>query len=189
MRWMRLVLLVLVAGCWNQGQEPPGDPVGTFEALGLMVQQSCGEAVPAPDPLELVFELRVEAGGRAYWQQAGGSLFVGVQKDGGYEFQVSQSWTVVDPDPFRGYVGCSVTQRDEFRFVVEKSDDAAASAETDADAGAVAAPLTLTGSQTTEIVPVTGSDCLPAVTAGGGSFLSLPCRVEYVLTGTGELLE
>jgi len=27
------------------------------------------------------------------------------------------------------------------------------------------------------------------VTAGGGPFLSLPCRVEYVLTGTGELVE
>jgi len=186
---MRLVLLVLVAGCWDQGQEPPGDPVGTFEALGLMVEQSCGEAVPAPDPLELVFDLRSEAGGRAYWQQAGGSLFVGVARDGEYTFQVSQSWTVVDPDPFLGYLGCSVTQRDEFTFVVEESDDTSASAETDADAGAVAPPMTLTGSQTTSIEPVAGSDCLPAVTAGGGPFLSLPCRVEYVLTGTGELVE
>jgi hypothetical protein len=43
----------------------------------------------------------------------------------------------------------------------------------------------LTGSQSTDITPLTGSDCRPAVAALGGPFLALPCRVEYVLTGNG----
>jgi len=47
----------------------------------------------------------------------------------------------------------------------------------------------MTGSQVTEIVPLTGSDCRPAVAALGGPFLSLPCRVEYVLTGDGLAVE
>jgi len=39
---------------------------------------------------------------------------------------------VVEPDRFRGFVGCSVTQRDIFTFVVETLD-----VETDSDAGIV----------------------------------------------------
>jgi len=159
--------------------------VGTFDAVGLLVEQTCGEAVPAADPIELTFNLRSDPAGRAYWQEPGGSLFAGLQKDGEYSFQVSQSWTVVEPDAFLGYVGCSVTQRDEFRVAVEETGDGAA---LDGDAG-LASSMTLTGSQTTEITPVAGSDCMPAVVSGGGSFLSLPCRVEYVLTGSGEPIE
>jgi len=161
-----------------------------------MVEQSCGAAIPAPDPLDLDFELRSEFNGRAYWRRQGGAMFAGVEKDGEYTFQVSQSWMVVQPDRFRGYVGCSVTQRDVFTFVVEPlelgteadagvADDGGVDEESRPDAGVEPTLLTLTGSQTTEIVPLTGSDCTPAVAALGGPFLSLPCRVEYVLSGEG----
>jgi len=198
MRWTLLALLVLGFGCWGQEEDPPGEPVGTFEAVGLMVEQSCGAAIPAPDPLELMFDLRSESNGRAYWRQWGGSLFAGVEKDGEYTFQVSQSWMVVEPDRFRGYVGCSVTQRDVFTFLVDvpeidPEDEMGAQDELDMDAGVDEGVdpvlITLTGSQTTEIEPLTGSDCTPAVAALGGPFLALPCRVEYVLTGTGVAIE
>jgi hypothetical protein len=134
-------------------------------------------------------------------------MFAGVENDGEFTFQVSQSWMVVQPDRIRGYVGCSVTQRDVFTFVVEPVevevdfeadagvddagvgdggvDDAGVDGESSADGGIEPTLLTLTGSQTTEIVPLTGSDCLPAVAAHNGPFLSLPCRVAYVLSGTG----
>jgi len=198
MRWTLLALLVLGFGCWGQEEDPPGEPVGTFEAVGLMVEQSCGAAIPAPDPLELMFDLRSESNGRAYWRQWGGSLFAGVEKDGEYTFQVSQSWMVVEPDRFRGYVGCSVTQRDVFTFLVDvpeidPEDEMGAQDGLDMDAGVDEGVdpvlITLTGSQTTEIEPLTGSDCTPAVAALGGPFLALPCRVEYVLTGTGVAIE
>jgi hypothetical protein len=199
MRWTLCGLLVLVAACWNQGEEPPGEPVGTFEAVGLMVEQSCGSAIPAADPLNLRFELRREDGGRAYWRQLGGPIFAGVYRDDKYSFPVSQSWMVIEPDRFHGYVGCSVTQRDEFTFVVEVPEietegDAGVEEEPEADAGAVDAGvdpvlITLSGSQTTEIEPLAGADCTPAVAALGGPFLSLPCRVEYVLTGNGVAVE
>ena len=205
MRWTLFGLPLLVLGCWGQGEEPPGEPVGTFSAVGFMVEQSCGAAIPAPDPLALDFELRSEFNGRAYWRRQGGAMFAGVEKDGEYTFQVSQSWMVVQPDRFRGYVGCSVTQRDVFTFVVDVLevgtdadagvgdagvddggvDDGGVDEESGPDAGVDPTLLTLTGSQTTEIVPLTGSDCTPAVAALGGPFLSLPCRVEYVLSGEG----
>jgi hypothetical protein len=190
MRWMLLGPLSLVAGClFGQGQEQAGEPVGTFKAEGVMVVQSCGGAIPAPDPLDLDFELRSESNGRAYWQQPDGPMFAGIEKDGTYTFQVSQSWTVIEPDRPSGYVGCAVTQSDVFTFELETAE-----VETEGDAGVDQAPsdagvepiaLTLSGSQTTEIDPVIGSDCTPAVAGQGGPFLSIPCRIEYLLTGTG----
>jgi hypothetical protein len=157
-----------------------------FEASGLMIEQSCGSAIPAPDPLDIDFELRNENGGRAYWQTPGGPIFAGVQNDDEYSFTVSQSWMVIEPDRFRGFVGCSVTQRDTFRFIVDEVEvDAEGTVDTGDNAAPTPALYQLSGSQVTEIVPLSGADCTPAVAALGGPFLSLPCRVEYVLTGSG----
>lgn len=209
MRWTLWGLPLLLAGCWGQGEEPPGEPVGVFNAVGFLVEQSCGAAIPAPDPVDLDFELRSEGNGRAYWRRLGGSMFAGVEKEGEYLFQVSQSFMVLEPDRFRGYVGCSVTQRDVFRFVVETveletdgdvadggvedagTEDAGTDPEPEPEVDAVPEPmlLTLTGAQTTEITPLAGSNCTPAVAALGGSFLSLPCRVEYVLSGDGVAID
>jgi hypothetical protein len=202
MRWMLVGLPLLLLGCWGQGEEPPGEAIGMFNAVGFMVEQSCGSAIPAPDPLDLDFELRSEFNGRAYWQRLGGSLFAGVEDEGTYTFQVSQSWMVVEPDRFRGFVGCSVTQKDKFTFIVEPvelsvdldagvDDGGVADAGTagEPDAGSEPGLFTLKGSQTTEITPLTGSDCTPAVAALGGPFLALPCRVEYVLSGNGVAIQ
>ena len=122
MRWILLSLMALSCACWGEDEEPPGELIGSFQALGLMVEQSCGSAVPAPDPLDLKFDLRSESNGRAYWRLWGGALFAGIENDGTYTFQTSQSWMVVEPDRFRGYVGCSVTQRDVFTFEVSVSE-------------------------------------------------------------------
>jgi len=191
MRWIPLVSLSLVLGClFGQKPEEPGAPVGTFKAQGVMVVQSCGTAIPAPDPLDLQFDLRSESNGRAYLKEPGGLTFPGIEKDGAFTFEVSQSWTVIQPDPQSGYAGCAVTQRDTSAFVVEtvvadtEGDAGVAEDAGGMDAGVERAVMTLDGSQITEIDPVTGSDCTPAVTEGG-PFLSLPCRVEYLLTGTG----
>lgn len=179
--------LALAAACWGQGEEPPGEAVGTFDATGLMVEQSCGSAVPAADPLDLAFELRREDGGRAYWQRLGGPIFAGLYQDDEYLFTVTQSWMVIEPDRFRGYVGCSVTQRDTFQFALEEVEptDVPNEDAIGADAGVPPTLFTLTGSQSTEIEPIAGSDCAPAVAAFNGPFLALPCRVAYVLTGSG----
>lgn len=202
MRWILLSLMALTCACWGEDEEPPGELVGSFQALGLMVEQSCGAAVPAPDPLDLRFDLRSESNGRAYARLWGGALFAGIENGNTYTFQTSQSWMVVEPDRFRGYVGCSVTQRDVFTFEVSVPEieagldggveddagvdgDAGTEADAGADAGIDPSLILVTGSQTTEIVPLTGADCTPAVAALGGPFLSLPCRVEYVLSGNG----
>ena len=200
MRWMLLAPLLLLLGCFPPGNdELPGELIGQFEVVGLMVEQSCGAAIPAPDPLDLAFELRVEENGRAFYRQLNGATLAGTASNGEYTFNVSQSWMVVEPDEFRGFAGCSVTQRDIFTFTIEEPEvdpeTDAGVGETDAgadeeevDGGETAVDPTLvklTGSQSTDIIPLTGSDCRPAVAALGGPFLALPCRVEYVLTGNG----
>lgn len=185
MRSSSLGALALLAACWGGDDERPGEPVGVFEASGLMVEQSCGAAIPAPDPLELDFELRTEEGGRAYWQSPGGPIFAGVRNADEYTFTVSQSWTVIEPDRFRSYVGCSVTQRDTLAVAVEALEDPDEGGEDRTAEEADLAVFEVSGSQMTEIAPVAGSDCTPAVAALGGEFQSLPCRVEYVVTGTG----
>lgn len=193
MRRMLLALLLLSLGCWSQGDEElPGEVVGQFAVVGLMVEQSCGAGVPAQDPLDLEFELRLEENGRAFYRQPSGLTFAGTGSHGEYTFQISQSWMAVQPDQFRGYSGCSVTQRDVFTFIIEEPeidatiDGGVEMEETDGGETAVDPPLAkLTGSQTTDVTPLTGSDCRPAVAAFGGPFLALPCRVEYVLAGNG----
>ncbi|MGB8332035.1 MAG: hypothetical protein WCE62_18050 [Polyangiales bacterium] len=197
MRWMLLGMLFSVSGCFfGQDGDKPGEAVGSFEAEGAMVVQSCGGAIPAPDPLDLPFDLRLEPSGRAYWLGSNGKMLVGIEKDGVYTFQVGQSWTVIEPNRAQGYVGCSVTQLDELTFELETAEleaeaDAGVGPEPDsgADAGVEPTVLTLSGSQTTEIVPVAGSDCVPAVSNQEGSFNALPCRIEYLVTGTGIAAE
>lgn len=180
------VTLVLFAACFGGNEEQPGESFGVFETSGLMVEQSCGSAIPATDPLDLDFEIRTEPGGRVYWQTPGGPIFAGVKSGDEYTFTTSRSWTVIQPDRFRGYVGCSVTQRDTFSFIVDEVEvDPEGTVDTDDDAAPTPALYQLSGSQVTEIVPLSGADCTPAVAALGGPFLSLPCRVEYVLTGSG----
>ena len=80
-----------------------------------------------------------------------------------------------------GHLDGGGTQQDEFQGI-DPGFDAT-------DAGVDPLLVTISGSQTTEIEPLAGADCTPAVAALGGPFLSLPCRVEYVLTGNGVAVE
>ena len=60
----------------------PGEVIGEFEVQGLMVVQSCGAAIPAEDPLDLEFELRLEDNTRAFYRLVGGNTFAGTVSDG-----------------------------------------------------------------------------------------------------------
>ena len=186
MRWIPCLSMVLAAGCLQTGDDDlPGEVIGEFEAQGLMVQQSCGGAVPAQDPIDLEFELRLENESRAFYRLVGGNVFAGTVSGSEYTCQASQTWTVLEPDARAGFAGCSVTQRDTFSFVLEEPEPTSESdAEKQSDGETEEPGMTLVGLQATDIEPLAGSDCRPAVASFGGPFLSLPCRIEYVLSGS-----
>ena len=167
-QYVFVTMVVFIGGCWDNGETETGELVGEFEVGGALVEQSCGDAMDASDRIEIDFALSVDedATGRAY-MDASGSVFVGTVDDDEYEFQVSQSSTVIQSST--GYEGCYVTQHDVFYVLVETPDDTTA--------------RTVSGYQMTEIEPIAGSDCSPALSVSGGAFLALPCRVEYVLSG------
>ena len=185
MRWTLAILLSWTLGCLPGAEDDlPGEVIGEFEVQGLMVVQSCGAAIPAEDPLDLEFELRLEDNTRAFYRLVGGNTFAGTVSDNEYMFQASQTWTVLQPDPRVGYAGCSVTQRDTFTFLLEETEADATDGEKQDDSELETRLMTLVGTQATEIEPLVGSDCRPAVAAFGGAFLALPCRIEYALNGT-----
>ncbi len=167
-RYAFVTMILVVGGCWGNGETETGELVGEFEVGGALVEQTCGDAMDGSDRIEIEFALSTDADatGRAYMDSSG-SVFVGTVDYDEYEFQVSQSWTVSQSST--GYEGCYVTQHDVFYVLVETPDDATA--------------RTISGYQMTEIEPIAGSDCSSALSVSGGAFLALPCRVEYVLSG------
>lgn len=171
MRQYAFFTMILAAGGgWGSGETEieTGELVGEFEARGALVDQTCGDAMDAPGRIEIDFALSVDAlaTDRAY-MDAYGTVFAGTVDYDEYEFEVSESWTVIQPSP--SDEGCYVTQHDVFYILVDAQDDA-----TD---------RTISGYLVTEIEPTAGSDCSPALHESGGTFRELPCRVEYVLSG------
>lgn len=159
---------LVAAGCWTDDDTLEGTLVGDFEAEGALIEQSCGGAVDSPDPLEVEFSMSVDddVSGAASIDVYG-NVLDGEVSGGVYTFRTSASWTVTAPNPVTGSGGCVVNQRDFFSVTLDGT--------------------TLDGTQATDVEPVTGSDCTLAVEAGGGPFLTLPCRVEYILTGNEVL--
>ena len=166
MRHVLLVMALVCCGC--SAEELPGEVVGEFEAEGFLTEQSCGDAVGASDPIDLDFTLSVDEDqtGRAYIEVEGG-VFTGTVIDDEYVFRVTQTWTVIEPSSLE--TGCYVTQEDVLSIVLDSGEDGGL--------------RTASGLQTSEYEPITGSDCVSALSASGGLFLTLPCRVEYVVTG------
>ncbi len=190
MSWMHGVLFLAIcplAACFlPQGdEEAPGELVAYFDAAGTIIEQSCGAGVPAQDPLDLTFEVRLEESGRAYWIESSGASFTGTGSNDEYTFQVSQSFMLIPPDSFRGYAGCSVTQRDLMTLTIEEREDVSGAEGDDPADPEDFTRLRVTGSQVTEVMPLQGSDCRAATLAFGGNFLSMPCRIEYLITGQG----
>lgn len=168
MRYLLPVVLVSLCGCAGDDQTLQGEIVGEFEAEGLLSEQTCGDTISSPESIDLDFTLSVDEDqeSRVYIELDAG-VFSGTRVDGEYVFQVVQTWTVIEPSGAE--TGCYVTQEDVLSITLESSDEGA--------------PRSASGSQTSEFEPVAGSDCTSALTASGGVFLTLPCRVRYVVAG------
>ena len=77
-RYAFVTMILVLGGCWENGETETGELVGEFEVVGALVEQSCGDAMDAWDRIEIDFALSVDADatGRAYMDSSG-SVFVG----------------------------------------------------------------------------------------------------------------
>ena len=192
----RLILLAAVAalvpltGC---PVDPEGIEVGTFAVTGTVRENTCGEAAfGTQSPLRFNVELRDEPDSVvAYWRRPQAAIVNGTQIDGAYRFDTTVPVTLIPQDLETGVVGCAVSQAEEVAVQLAEGvvmdagapeDDAGP---TDPDAGvANAPPGGFTGTNRITLTPITGSDCAAALATGGGTFLELPCTVQYDLVGT-----
>lgn len=190
MRRLALLWLVvpLLACLVEEGDapDPLGEPYGNYAIAGHLVDNECGEGVPALDPIAFDVELR-HLGNTAVWRRAGAPLVYGsVAPDGTWEVQESVVQDVYDADPVTGAAGCALTQTETIRLegvpLPLGVQDAGVGDAGDAGAPAQGPPEEMSGDLEIRFVPTTGSDCAPTLAAFGGPFAALPCTVRYELT-------
>jgi hypothetical protein len=177
-----LVGLCALDGCTEPAFE--SEPVASFALVASLDQNTCGPlAVTLPDPWMRTAQLSKTDVGLFLWKEASGVVSQGTRTAGGeYRFRGTSTNQLVPADPTRGYPGCTVRLDDDLRFELSGDPTADGGVNAGADAGAA---LTLTGTQTTLITIVSGSDCTPVLNSSGqgGNFLALPCQFAYDLSG------
>jgi hypothetical protein len=171
--------------------DPSGEVVGTYDVTGSLVENSCGSAAfAAQDPIEFVVELRAEGHGPAYWRRPTTGIVSGSHTGDVYRFRTEVPVTLYGPDAEAGTAGCILAQVETIQVAATSTPlvDGGVAGGNDLgvpDAGVAAADV-FRGESVIELVPTAGSDCLRAVALAGGPFLTLPCRVEYDLSGAGR---
>ena len=179
-----LVLTFLILGGCPPTAEP-GEPIGIFSVEGRLQENACGSsALPAQDPLRFQAELRA-TDRIAYWKM-GRQYIAGSREGRSFALMTSRSVTLIPPDRAQAITGCAVRQDETIRAELRDAlgDGGVA---TGPDAGdADFSYGSFGGTNTIEFVPVPGSDCRAALSANGGPWLALPCRVRYDLVGARD---
>jgi hypothetical protein len=166
------------------GPAVESETIASLEVVGSIDENTCGPlAVTLPDPWTRTAELSVTEDGLYLWTESTGVVSQGTRTaTGEHRFRGTSRTELVPANAATSYPGCIVRLDDDLRFTLsgEMSRDGGASAN-DAGTG-----LTLTGTQTTLITIVPGSDCRPVLNSSGqgGNFLTLPCQFIYDLAGT-----
>jgi len=208
MRVLAIVALALMLGC---SPAYPGEVDGTFDMVGSLDQNTCGDtALPAANPLLFRIELRSDGTGQAFWRRPETPVVAGTQIDGTYRFRFVTGLPIYAADEVAGTPGCALLQEEVVELVPEVSrdldggldggdaaaDDAGLAADAgdatigdagsaaDAGDGGAATIQSLHGSDTIRLTVAPGYDCTPLLGSAGGPFLALPCQVDYSLSGS-----
>lgn len=181
---LTLIPLTLIAACYGEDKEPPGELFGEYQVVGTLRAHQCGEAaVPLNLPYQPRLEIRRFDTGRAYLLDENGEAIDGsVGRDGGFYFtsQSESEMIAPDPDEFFGHPGCALVTTVTFEGVADRS---LVAKERDEIEDVEAA---LKGLLRTRIEPIAGSDCSPLLAHmnQGGAFRTLPCEIVLDLEGT-----
>ncbi len=187
--------LLLSTAC----KEPtaPGTLVGTFDIVGTLSENTCGQGFAPPLNVRFPAELR-RSGTTAYWKMGDAPRAQGtIDAQGDFSFRVQQQIDGWAADPANGIPPCRFVQTETIAGHVDgllPDTDAGVSDAGRSDAGAGpgadAGPTVhvMSAINTIEVGVVPGFDCSLALisTGAGGQFPSLPCRAEYEFEGVAS---
>ncbi len=183
---LALATVPFVLACRPSTTHSSGDSLGTYAVQGTLVENGCGLALEAPSTVEFRVELS-RNGTSLTWRMPGAPPVPGsLTAEGVLQLRTSTPVELWPADPENGIVGCTVSRIETIDGTMSLSGaprDAAAQDDAGASMGdaGVRSVASFEATSRTEIVPVVGTVCSPALLVNGGNFPTLPCTVRYEL--------
>lgn len=173
---IRRVLSVLTAGlvvtaCFGTDKASPGAPVGTFHVKASLTTSTCGAP---PNPWE--FDVRLNRDGSTlYWIQGQLPVAGDVDRMARTKMDTTVTSELRKADPSKKLAACQVMRKDSLEVLLATEDLKPAVDPADVHS--------FEGNLRYEFAPTDDSECTDQLAASGGDFDSLPCVVQYTVTG------
>lgn len=165
------VLACVLAACATKDPTNPGTKIGTFHVTGTLTKDTCSGA---PSPWTFDVKLNHD-GSTLYWIT--GDYPIAGDVDAKANASMTSSFTDEVRAATNTLAACDITRNDTLKVLLS---DASAKAATDPGTA-----TTLFGTLTYGFVPTSDSSCADQLTsAGQGGYDSLPCEVDYAISGT-----
>lgn len=183
--------LLVLTGC--VAVEPPGELVGAYAVTGTLLENTCGEGLPAVDPMTFEVELR-EDEGLGYWLVAPPARLGHLSASGEFSFEVERSYTVtggrppeitIETDPELALDPERVEREQmptDCTLVVSELVEGAVARDPAASDTDPSEPA-LVGRNEIAVRATAASRCAALLVAAGGPWEALPCHVLYDLEG------
>jgi hypothetical protein len=165
------VVLAVVAGCTGHDPYRPGESIGVFHVSGRLLSTTCGQT---PDPWEFDVRLRHDTT-TLFWVQGDAPISGQVDPTARVLLKSSTVQTVRAADDKTRTAACMMARNDVVDLVL------APMAAPSRDVGAA---TSFKGTLSYRFTATDGSSCEDQLTESGGDFATLPCDVQYDLTGT-----
>lgn len=163
-------LAILALGCSGKDPYNPGTPIGTFHVTAKLLGTTCGAT---PNPWGFDVKINYDKS-TLYWIQGGAPVNGDVNATSAQATLTTTSLHELRAaDPKRS--ACSVSRRDVLSVTLA-GDDASPSPDP-------AATTSFGGNLVYTFAPVDGADCADQLLSTQGDFETLPCEVQYEVTG------
>jgi hypothetical protein len=197
--------LLAAVGCQPPASNAVGEMVGIYAINGALIQNTCGMALPAVDPLKFEVEIR-QIDQVGYWQtekkpQQAGAL----EDDNSFRFSGESTSLVssmrgarndlepgdfinLTPDFDLKTTTCAMKVKETIEGTLARRFVSLDGGEPQLDDDGAKPKHDLTGDNTIEVSATQESDCSASLAAYGGPFSNLPCVAHYKLSGDLQVM-
>jgi hypothetical protein len=172
-RWLPSLSAALVAVAMGAGCDPntlPGTSLGTYSVTGTLTMNSCGAGAMAPDPWTFSVQMS-EDGSTLYWSsESEGQTPLSAPIDASSR-AILTSVVQQNVDGTAQLAGPCLLERDDT---------------IDLTLGSGSPPPTFSGTITYTFLAAANSDCGDQLSVTGGPYDTLPCTIEYAVTGASQ---